>query len=468
MNKTLGALACLAFLSPGPDALAQTRQTAAPQTLTASNPYQWTSSGWDNQYYPPLGTETDLAQWYRHRMATGNPATPEHAEGTPPRRRTSRTGGGIDDIAYGGKTFDIREFEAQIHAFMDDNVVGFSYAINFQKQLYIADGWGLKRTGDDFGPAWHDGYTRMNIASISKTLTAVAVLQLLEKNGLSINDPVGPWLPDEWEKGYGFDSPQSITFKDLLTHRSGLKQTLTAIEAFDPAFKALDKVKWDGLEAMVAYGTMPWYQDDVDPQYSNVNFALFRVIIPALWEASGESPGIGDLNAEDAAAYYAAYLAENLFIPLGINQAACAEFWIGSPVYFYNFYDQDRPGAEAGDWTLKCGSGGWYLSAYNLANVMANIRYNDAILSPAMRSLMDTHKLGWSYNWSQNGEHGLYLAHAGALYFDDADYPDRREMQGCMMKFPIHVEAVLLVNSSLENNTLPCTKLRQAFDAAWQ
>ena len=40
-------------------------------------------------------------------------------------------------------------------------------------------------------------------------------------------------------------------------------------------------------------------------------------------------------------------------------------------------------------------------------------------------------------------------------------------MQGCMMKFPIQVEAVLLVNSSLQHNTLPCTKLRQAFDAAW-
>ena len=468
MNKTLGLLASLAILSHGADAAAQTREPAGPSALVTSAPYQWTASGWDSQYYPPLAAGTDLVQWYRERIARDAAATPEHAEGTPPRRRTSRTGDGIDDLAYGGKTFDIREFEAQIHALMDDNAVGFSYAINFQKQLYIADGWGLKRTDDDFGPAWHDGYTRMNIASISKTLTAVAVLQLLEKNGLSIDDPVGPWLPDDWDKAYGFDSPQSITFKDLLTHRSGLKQTLTAIEAFDEEFKALDKVQWDGLKAMVAYGTMPWYQDDPAPQYSNVNFALFRVIIPKLWEASGESPGIGELtHAEEAAAYYAAYMAENLFVPLGINQAACVEFWIGSPVYFYNFYDQDEPGAEAGDWTLSCGSGGWYLSAYNLANLMANIRYNDAILSPAMRALMDTHKLGWSYNWSLQGDHGLYLAHGGALWFDDEDYPDRREMGGCMVKFPIHVEAVLLVNSSIENNTRPCTKLQQAFDAAW-
>jgi D-alanyl-D-alanine carboxypeptidase len=453
MTRTLAA-ACLVSIL---------HSTAAPaQSLTTANRYQWTSSGWDSQYYPALARDTDLVQWYRDRTALDKPATAEHDEGAPPRRRTSG-GGSIDDLAYGGKTFDVREFETQIHGRMDDNAVGFSYAINFQKQLFIADGWGLKRTEDDFGPAWHDGYTRMNIASISKTLTAVAVLQLLEKNGLSINDPVGPWLPDDWEKGYGFASPQSITFKQLLTHRSGLKQTMVAMEAIDPVFKALDKVQWDGLQAMVAYGTMPWYQDVAD--YSNVNFALFRVIIPKLWEASGEHPGIGELtNAEDAASHYAAYMAENLFVPLGINQAACAELWIGSPVYFYNFYDQDQAGGEAGDWTLACGSGGWYLSAYNLANLMANIRYNDAILSPAMRSLMDTQKLGWS---SIAGQHGDYLSHGGALWFDDADYPDRREMQGCVMKFPIHVEAVLLVNSSTENDVRPCTKLQQAFDAAW-
>jgi len=40
-------------------------------------------------------------------------------------------------------------------------------------------------------------------------------------------------------------------------------------------------------------------------------------------------------------------------------------------------------------------------------------------------------------------------------------------MQGCIMKFPIQVEAVLLVNSSIKNDILPCDKLADAFDAAW-
>lgn len=216
---------------------------------------------------------------------------------------------------------------------------------------------------------------------------------------------------------------------------------------------------------MVEYGIIPAYYHT--PQYSNVNYALFRVIIPALWKASGENPNIGELSETEAATLYANYMAENLFIPLGIHQAACHQEFEPDPIFYYNIYAPNGAGAEAGNWTLSCGSGGWYLSAYNLANLMANIRYNDDILSPTMRALMDEYKLGWSSTWSQNGDHGLYRAHAGALYFDDADFGERREMQGCIMKFPIQVEAVLLVNSSIEGNILPCTKLAAAFDAAW-
>jgi CubicO group peptidase (beta-lactamase class C family) len=462
------AAACAASLtfqiaSPEAQQHGATREPAVPALdwFTAA-------TGGDRGYYPPLPQGTDLLEWYRNSAQAVDPVGSGIRAEEPSRREPASRTVSPDGPTFtsGGKAFDVRRFEQEIHARMDGKALGYSYAINFQKQLYVADGWGLERNIKD-GLAWHDGYRRMNIASISKTLTAVAILQLLEKNELTIDEPVGPWLPAEWNKAYGFGSPAFITFRDLLTHRSGLKQTVTAIEAFDAGFKALDKVTWDGLEAVVAYGTIPAYYNDPKPAYSNINFALFRVIIPALWKATGEMPWAGELNAGYAAILYATYMAEHLFIPLGIHQASCSEDQIGNPIRYYNFFEPIEEGAVGGNWALSCGSGGWYLSAYNLANLMANIRYNDAILSPAMRSLMDQHKLGWSYSWSQNGMHGLYLAHAGALYFDDEDFGERREMQGCVMKYPIHVEAVLLVNSSIETNTLPCAKLAAAFDAAW-
>ncbi len=426
---------------------------------------------------PPLPLGTDLFEWYRSITKLGKPVDDLAMVEGPvndlthffvffPPTAQSVSPAVSNTLTSGGPAFDVDEFEARIRDKMDDETLGYSYVINFEKKHARSDGRGMARNSSD-GFLLQSEYKRMNIASISKTITAVAVLQLLEMNGLSVYDPVGPWLPADWPKGYGFDSPQTITFYDLLTHQSGIKQTAGVIKAFDEEFAALNLVKWNGLKAVVEYGIIPTYYGGEENQlYTNINFALFRVIIPALWEAAGQP--IDELDANEAAALYQAYVAENVFLPIDIHQPSCASATGDlNPTHYYNFFGPKGNGGQTGNWTLSCGSGGWYLSAYELAKFMAYLRYSDRILSPAMRDLMDTLKLGWSYNWSLNGNHGQYLAHAGALYFDSEDFPNRREMQGCMMKFPIHVEAVLLVNSSIESNTLPCTALRNAFDAAW-
>lgn len=421
--------------------------------------------------YPPLPSRTSVFQWYKKGASFGKPASALHLE--PPKpltwiltgiNQTSTNPVSINQLQSNGPAFSIDQFEDNIIDAMEGKVIGYSYALNLNKQSAKADGVDFRRTNTN-STSYHSAYKRMNIASISKTITAVAVLQLLEKNGLSIDSPIGPWLPDDWDKGLGFNDQHMLTFEDLLTHKSGIKEAFNFWKDFDQDYKDSVSVKWDGLKTMVEYGV---FLGDYGKQtYSNLNFALFRVIIPALWKASGENPGIGVLDELEASALYGNYVAYNILIPIGINQASCHNNFEADKARFYNIFDPNGSGAESGNWVLSCGSGGWYLSAHELANFMANIRYNNAILSPSMRTLMDEHMLGWSFNWSLNGDHGLYRAHAGALYFDDADFGDRREMQGCIMKFPIYVEAVLLVNSSHIDNTLPCTILRNAFDAAW-
>jgi len=425
---------------------------------------------------PFLGT--DLLSWYR--SLTGVSKSVDNITSTEPEpnpylllklaTQYQQQSAGImqpsTTITSGGPVFDVDEFEQGIIDKLDSETVGYAYVINFKKKHSRSDGRGAARNNNDSYLA-QSQYKRMNIASISKTITAVAVLQLLELNDLNVFDPVGPWLPDDWTKGYGFANPQIITFYDLLTHKSGIKQTAMAIQNFDAEFAALNLVKWNGLKAMVEYGIMPQFHGGEENQsYSNINYALFRVIIPALWEAAGQP--INALDANEAAAVYQAYVAENVFLPLDIHQPSCVSATGDyDPTRYYNVFEANGTGAEAGNWTLSCGSGGWYLSAYELAKFMAYLRYSDRILSDSMRELMDLLDLGWSYNWSLSGDHGRYQAHAGALYFDSVEWPERREQQGCIMKFPIQVEAVLLVNSSIETNTLPCTVLRNAFDAAW-
>lgn len=423
---------------------------------------------------PPLLQSKDMLQWYKDMVQFGAPAGELAEPGIPGYEvigELAMAGIQLQQNASplppvfqsNGPAFDVNEFAARIVEKMDDEALGYSYVINHKKQHAHSDGRGMARNDTDTYLAQSE-YKRMNIASISKTITAVAVLQLLEMNGLSVHDPVGPWLPSDWTRSYGFDNPQTLSFYDLLTHRSGIKQTVQQINLFDEEFAALDLVTWNGLKAVVGYGIDPYHHGD--PLYTNVNYALFRVIIPALWEAAGQP--VGDLDANSAAAFYQAYIAENIFLPIDIHQPSCAPpVGDDSQTRYYNVFEPQGTGGVAGNWTLKCGSGGWYLSAYELAAFMAYLRYSERILSPEMRELMDALMLGWSESWSFSGDHGQYRAHAGALYFDAEDFPDRREMQGCIMKFPIQVEAVLLVNSSVESNKLPCTVLGEAFDAAW-
>jgi teichoic acid D-alanine hydrolase len=59
--------------------------------------------------------------------------------------------------------------------------------------------------------------TRFPIASLSKTFTAILVLQLVEQNRLRLTDKAGAYLPELPA------SCQDITLLDLLTHHSGLQ-----------------------------------------------------------------------------------------------------------------------------------------------------------------------------------------------------------------------------------------------------
>jgi CubicO group peptidase (beta-lactamase class C family) len=62
-----------------------------------------------------------------------------------------------------------------------------------------------------------NGSTVYNIGSVSKALTAVAVMQLVEQGRVSLDDPVQQYVPAFPDKGY------PITLKHVLTHTSGIR-----------------------------------------------------------------------------------------------------------------------------------------------------------------------------------------------------------------------------------------------------
>ncbi|WP_176113011.1 serine hydrolase [Sediminibacterium ginsengisoli] len=131
------------------------------------------------------------------------------------------------------------------------------------------------------------------IASISKTITATAVLQLAEKGKLTVNDPVSRHLS-------GF--PYAVTIRQLLSHTSGLPP----YNAFFKSALAKDPKRiftnTDFLPAVMQEKPALIYEPGSSGNYDNVNYLVLALIIEKL---SGKS--------------YPAYIQEHILKPAGMT-----------------------------------------------------------------------------------------------------------------------------------------------------
>jgi CubicO group peptidase (beta-lactamase class C family) len=91
---------------------------------------------------------------------------------------------------------------------------GMSVAVVVDGSIAWARGFGLADVENEVEARPDTVY---RIASISKPLTATAVLQLVEKGALSLDDPVTKHVPGFPDRGLG------ITLRHLLTHTSGIR-----------------------------------------------------------------------------------------------------------------------------------------------------------------------------------------------------------------------------------------------------
>jgi len=109
------------------------------------------------------------------------------------------------------------------------------------------------------------------IASISKTFTAIGILILQEEGKLDVSDNVSKYFPQ-------FPNGEIITIKQLLQHTSGLKE-LTEIEPF----KSNQIKNWTPQELMKMIESAPL---DFEPgqkiQYSNSGCIVLGLIIERL------------------------------------------------------------------------------------------------------------------------------------------------------------------------------------------
>ncbi len=113
--------------------------------------------------------------------------------------------------------------------------------------------------------------TLFRIASMTKPVTSVAALMLMEEGAFALDDPIVKWAPEFADMPVlrsasgpledTYPAPRQITFEDLLTHRAGLVYGFTSV---GPIAHAHQRALGDVLNAeltpdtwMKALGSLP-------------------------------------------------------------------------------------------------------------------------------------------------------------------------------------------------------------------
>lgn len=124
----------------------------------------------------------------------------------------------------------------------------------------------------------NDVNTLFNIASITKTMTAVAALQLADKGLLDLDSPIGKYLPDF----PNIAVRDSVTAFQLLTHTSGLNNFLV------DDFKDIGKLNFIVLEDYLPlFASKPLlFSPGSKYSYSAAGYVVLGLLIEKL---SGES-----------------------------------------------------------------------------------------------------------------------------------------------------------------------------------
>ena len=148
-----------------------------------------------------------------------------------------------------------------------------------------------------------DTLTNFRMASVTKQFTAMAIL-LLEKDGtLSVDDPIGRWLPELPAR-----IRQKVLIRHLLTHSSGILD----YESLIPATQTAQLLDAD-VGSFLSKKDSTYFPPGTRFQYSNSGFCLLALIIE---RASHKS--------------YARFLKERIFLPLHMDSSTVYE--AGQPI----------------------------------------------------------------------------------------------------------------------------------------
>jgi len=190
------------------------------------------------------------------------------------------------------------EFTRAFQSYVDsDKVVGASV-------VYVRDGHVVRRYDsgmqDKAANVRVDSLTIFHWGSITKSLTAISIMQLRDRGKLSLDDKIVKWVPELRTMHDPYGMMDSITIRMLLSHTAGFQNGTWPYSKGRP-WEPFEPTTWNQLVAM-----MPYQQLEFRPGsrygYSNPGFIYLARVIEQI---SGDPWGD--------------YVQKNIFAPLELR-----------------------------------------------------------------------------------------------------------------------------------------------------
>lgn len=206
--------------------------------------------------------------------------------------------------------------------------------------------------------------TNFRLASVTKQFTATAVLMLVERGELALDDPVRMYFPELPAFTEG------ITIRQLLNHTSG-------IEDYEPLYELElpNQVTDAGVADILAGTEGTYFPPGTDYRYSNSAYALLSQLVERL---SGQTFG--------------AFLDQNIFSPLGMSNTVAhvdGVTTVPNRAFGYTVEDGVVEPSDQSPWSAVLGDGGVY-SSVNELYLWDQAQYEGGLLSPDLRALSET------------------------------------------------------------------------------
>jgi CubicO group peptidase (beta-lactamase class C family) len=286
-------------------------------------------------------------------------------------------------------TISFEELDAYIEKQMNRlNIPGLALAIVEDNKIVHLRGFGQARPGGETPSP----LTPFVIGSVTKSFTALAIMQLVESGKIKLDVPVQSYLP--WFRVADPKASAQITVRHLLNQTSGLPLNCGRIPLVD--FENKPGARERHARA-IATLKLPQSVGSAF-EYCNMNYNLLGLIIEA---ASGES--------------YEVYVQNHIFVPLGMKHSYTSQslakenglaigsrYWFASP-----FAIPDIPIAQASFPSAYLMTSSEDLAHYLIAYLNKGRYGNIQILSP--RGIDELHHPAVSANMGgvPMGQYGM-------------------------------------------------------------